>query len=139
MSEFIDRIAEAQKKQGYNVNCSVPDYIKFSVRPLAFERCISNLMINACKYAKNVWISAEYSQDNRVEILIDDDGPGIPADKYDDVFRPFFRLDASRNTETGGVGLGMPIAMDIVHAHGGRIWLDKSPYGGLRVSVRLPV
>ena len=76
---------------------------------------------------------------DRVEISIDDDGPGIPKDARETVFRPFYRIDESRNVETGGVGLGLTIARDVVHGHGGEILLEDSPLGGLRVRIRLPV
>ena len=72
-------------------------------------------------------------------MTIDDDGPGSPPDKYEDVFRPFVRLDESRNLDIGGAGLGMTIARDIVRSHGGDVTLAKSPLGGLRVVVRVPV
>ncbi len=71
--------------------------------------------------------------------MVDDDGPGIPEEQWDDVFKPFFRVDTSRNTATGGVGLGLPIAREVVHAHGGKIWLEKSPRGGVRAIIHLPV
>ena len=74
-----------------------------------------------------------------MKILIDDDGPGIPSGLREDVFKPFFRLDASRNSSTGGVGLGLTIARDVVRAHGGDIWLEDAPLGGLRVRIKLPV
>ena len=70
---------------------------------------------------------------------MDDDGPGIPEKMHETVFRPFARLDQSRNVETGGVGLGLTIARDMVHAHGGEIALSDSPLGGLRARIRLPV
>ena len=73
-----------------------------------------------------------------IEIAIDDDGPGIPAENRDSVFKPFFRLDESRNPETGGVGLGLTIARDVVRNHGGDLVLLDSPLGGLRASIRLP-
>ena len=72
-------------------------------------------------------------------ILIDDDGPGIPEDKRDEVFKPFYRLEESRNKKTGGVGLGMSIAQDVVYSHGGQIMLEDSPLGGLRVRILLPI
>jgi len=74
-----------------------------------------------------------------IEICIDDDGPGIPKEQQEDVFKPFFRGESSRNAKTGGVGLGLPIVQDIVLAHGGQVWLDVSPQGGLRVVIDLPV
>ncbi|MGB1547796.1 MAG: ATP-binding protein, partial [Alphaproteobacteria bacterium] len=73
-----------------------------------------------------------------VVLTVDDDGPGIPPDKREDVFRPFYRLDTSRNRETGGVGLGLAISRDIIRGHGGEIVLDNSPLGGLRAQIRLP-
>ena len=76
---------------------------------------------------------------SRHDILIDDDGPGIPEDKREDVFRPFYRLDESRNMDTGGVGLGLSIAKDIITSHGGKIELLDSPIGGLRVLVSIPL
>jgi two-component system osmolarity sensor histidine kinase EnvZ len=72
-------------------------------------------------------------------VVIDDDGPGIPLDKREEVFKPFFRLEGSRNPVTGGVGLGLTIARDVVRGHGGDIFLGESPSGGLRVRLRLPL
>ncbi len=140
LADMVGHIANLQRRQGGEVTVAVPDYIKLSVRPLAFERALSNFVINGEKYGGHVWISAEYSADERVEISIEDNGPGIAPEKYEDVFRPFFRLDESRNLETGGVGLGMAIALDIIHAHGGRVWLERSAaHGGLKVCIRVPV
>ena len=78
-------------------------------------------------------------RDDAVDIFIDDNGPGIPEDQREEVFRPFFRLDASRNLDKGGVGLGLTIARDIARAHGGDISLDQSPSRGLRAHVWLPI
>ena len=90
--------------------------------------------------AKDVRIELRAKRRERsVKILIDDDGPGIPSGSREDVFKPFFRLDASRNPTTGGVGLGLTIARDVVRAHGGDIWLEDSPLGGLRARIKLPV
>lgn len=108
-----------------------------SLRPVAFERCLVNLLGNAAKYAEHVVLSLRAVPDG-FEILVDDDGPGIPDHLYEEVFKPFYRVDESRNADSGGVGLGLSIARDIVHAHGGRIWLGRSPSGGLRVAIFLP-
>ena len=70
--------------------------------------------------------------------MIDDDGPGIPADKREEVFKPFVRLDNARNLDASGTGLGLSIARDIARSHGGDIRLEDSPLGGLRVIVRVP-
>lgn len=72
-------------------------------------------------------------------MIIDDDGPGVPEDQVEDVFRPFHRLEPSRNPQTGGVGLGLTIARDVARGHGGELQLGRSPYGGLRCVMRLPV
>ena len=74
-----------------------------------------------------------------MEIAVDDDGPGIPEDKREDVFKAFYRIEGSRNKETGGVGLGLAIAKDIITSHGGKIELLDSPIGGLRVLVSIPL
>jgi two-component system osmolarity sensor histidine kinase EnvZ len=101
------------------------------------KRCLGNLIGNALRYGKQVRVIAVWSQ-HVMTVTIDDDGPGIPAESREDVFRPFFRLDPSRNISTGGVGLGLSIALDIAHGHGGEIGLEDSPMGGLRVVLTLP-
>ena len=103
------------------------------LRPLAIKRCLTNLVSNALRYGTMVQLQAVRGRTS-VEITIDDNGPGIPPDKYEDVFRPFFRLDESRNVDTGGVGLGLTIARDVARSHGGDVALAPSPLGGLRVS-----
>ena len=109
-----------------------------TVRPIALKRCLSNLVVNAATYGQHVAVHAA-RQGNAVEVTVDDDGPGIPVHQRDAVFRPFYRLDRSRNPRTGGVGLGLTIARDIVRGHGGELTLAASPAGGLRAAVRLPV
>jgi two-component system osmolarity sensor histidine kinase EnvZ len=115
-----------------------PSPVYFSYRQNAMTRCLSNLIGNAMKYAKNLRITLTRRK-NHIEIYFDDDGPGISEFYREEVFRPFFRLEESRNNETGGVGLGLAITRDIIHAHGGTICLEDSSLGGLRVSIRLPV
>ena len=111
--------------------------ITMPLRPVAIRRCISNLVENAVRYAGWIGIRAT-AEGDQVWIAIDDDGPGVPASQREAVFKPFFRLDPSRNPHTGGVGLGLAIARDIVLSHGGDIQLHDSPAGGLRVLIRLP-
>ncbi len=108
------------------------------LRPVAIGRALGNLIGNAARYAKEVWIGSSRGQ-KFVDIIIDDNGPGIPPERREEVFRPFTRLEDSRNPETGGVGLGLTIARDIALAHGGTILLEDSPRGGLRVVFRLPL
>ena len=108
------------------------------VRQNAFKRCINNLLDNADRHATHVSIRTGKRGD-AIEITVDDDGPGIPEHLRDEAFKPFFRLDESRNPETGGVGLGLTIARDIIRGHGGDIILSDSPSGGLRARLTLPM
>ena len=108
------------------------------LRPNAFKRAIANLVQNAKRYGKRVRVAVVRIGDH-VEILIDDDGPGIPPTKRAYVFQPFVRLEPSRNPATGGTGLGLTIARDIVRGHGGELTLEEAPAGGLRAIVRLPI
>ena len=86
----------------------------------------------------NVVMTLE-SNNNKLEITVDGDGPGIPEDKREEVFKAFYRIDESRNKETGGVGLGLSIARDIITSHGGKIELTDSALGGLRVLISIPL
>jgi two-component system osmolarity sensor histidine kinase EnvZ len=121
--------------QAVTVDAEPP--IMLEIRPTAMKRCLGNLIGNALRYARTVHVSASWRQ-RTAAIVIDDDGPGIPPESREEVFRPFFRLDPSRNAATGGVGLGLSIARDIAHGHGGEIDLQDSPMGGLRVVLTLP-
>ena len=107
------------------------------VRPAAFARLVANLAGNAFRYASNVKLSAVHAKGSLM-LTIDDDGPGIPEDQRERVFKPFVRLDEARNLDESGTGLGLAIARDIARSHGGDITLDNSPMGGLRAIVRVP-
>jgi len=107
-------------------------------REQALRRAITNVIENAFHYGKNIAVKLE-SDSKRLELSIDDDGPGIPEDKRDDVFKAFYRVEGSRNKETGGVGLGLAIAKDVIVSHGGSIQLSDSELGGLRVLISLPL
>lgn len=136
--ELMHDIVVNARRQGTAVSLTtVPEKFHVEIRPNSFKRCITNLINNATRYASEIWITAEETG-SEIVILIDDDGPGIPENKRHEVFQPFFRLDPSRNMETGGSGLGMTIARDVIHGHGGQIALGQSPAGGLRVEIRLP-
>ncbi len=138
LKTLIGKIEDAVRRQNISLEANVHEDMVLMLRPMAFERCLLNLISNAGHYAKHVWLST-HSEGKYLFITIEDDGPGIPEAQYEDVFRPFYRIDPSRNAATGGTGLGLPIAMEIVHGHGGKIWLEKSPRGGLKVNVRVPV
>lgn len=107
-------------------------------REQALKRAITNIISNAFNYGKVIAVALE-SNNKKLEITVDDDGPGIPADKREDVFKAFYRIDESRNKETGGVGLGLSIARDIITSHGGKIELTDSELGGLRVLISIPL
>lgn len=137
LTEIVTGLASKWKSGGINIDCHVEGSIIAWLKPEAFRRCVDNLISNANRYGTNIWVSAGRRGD-AVEILVDDDGPGIPDDERENVFRPFYRLDQSRNPKTGGTGLGLAISRDVIRAHGGDILLEASPHGGLRARVRLP-
>jgi two-component system osmolarity sensor histidine kinase EnvZ len=122
---------------GEAIDLDIAGPIRIELRPVAMKRCLANLIGNAVRYANKVQVRAAW-QDRTASIVIDDDGPGIAPDRREDVFRAFVRIEQSRNAATGGAGLGLTIASDIAHAHGGEINLEDSPMGGLRVVLTLP-
>jgi signal transduction histidine kinase len=111
--------------------------VRYGCQPAALRRALTNLIDNAVKYGGRARVSLR-DDDNAVLIRIDDDGPGIPEELQEDAFRPFRRLEASRNQETGGTGLGLAVARTIIRAHGGDIRLMNRSEGGLRADVKLP-
>lgn len=135
---MLDELVTAARREGNSVALDAGGDLTLPLRPHAMKRSLNNLIANALRHAAQVAITAE-KRGRAVEIVIDDDGPGIPAEAREDVFKPFFRLDPSRNPQTGGVGLGLTIARDVVSGHGGSIQLDNSPLGGLRARIKLPV
>jgi len=139
LSRLLAEVAAGGRREGGSVHLAAPEGLMLPARGAALRRCLANLVSNARRHAtRSIEVSAETSG-GAVVIHIDDDGPGIPPERREDVFKPFFRLDASRNHDTGGVGLGLTIARDVARGHGGDITLDSSPMGGLRVTMRLPL
>lgn len=138
LSKLLNSIVEQVPKNGARIDLRLDDDPEITLRPAAMRRCLTNLLSNALRYGSEVHVRTKVRQ-KRAEIIIDDDGPGIPADRREDVFRPFYRLDESRNPSTGGTGLGMTIARDVVRGHGGELTLEDSPTGGLRARIRLPL
>ena len=112
---------------------------QFYARPMALARAFSNIIENAARYSKKKIRITEKDSDEQVEVIIEDDGPGIPDDKKKDALRPFVRLDESRSEKTGGTGLGLSIAQTAIENHGGQLFLENSDLGGLRVRVVLPI
>jgi two-component system osmolarity sensor histidine kinase EnvZ len=110
---------------------------KINIRPGSIKRCLANLIDNALAYGKTTEIFTKKMMNNML-ILIDDDGPGIHESEYQNVLKPFYRIDKSRGQNKLGVGLGLSIANDIIRSHGGNISLEKSSLKGLRVKISLP-
>lgn len=138
LSALLEDVVAKLRREGHAIDLHCEEELSLPLRPHAMARCLTNLVGNAARYGKHVAVRAG-RRGEAVEVLIDDDGPGIPAERREEAFKAFVRLEASRNPKTGGVGLGLTIARDIVHGHGGEITLEDSPYGGLRARVRLPV
>jgi two-component system osmolarity sensor histidine kinase EnvZ len=137
LAELLTEIVQAARRQNPNIELSVPESTVVTLRRVAIKRCFANLIGNAVRYGKSAAIAVAV-RDHAVDITIDDDGPGIAAEAREDMFRPFTRLEESRNPATGGVGLGLTIARDIARFHGGDVMLEASPMGGLRARVWLP-
>jgi two-component system osmolarity sensor histidine kinase EnvZ len=138
MAAFLQELKADAERHGHTTSVEFSGQPIVTVKPAAFKRLVSNLVSNAARYASSIAISG--NRDHRwLTVSVDDDGPGIPANKREDVFKPFLRLDDARNQDKGGSGLGLAIARDIARAHGGDIILDDSPLGGLRATVRVPV
>lgn len=136
--QMLTRAAEDVKLAGAEVELNVPPALSTPLRPMAFRRALSNLAGNAASHGEKVRLSARELPSGGVEVVIEDDGPGIPEDMREEAFRPFSRLDPSRSQNRKGVGLGMAIARDVARSHGGDIILDRSDLGGLKASIRLP-
>ena len=132
---FKEIISEKDNK---NLHLNLVGEIVLVGRRNALKRCFNNIIENGLNYAKNVYIDVNKSA-NRLNIIVDDDGPGISIDQYKNVFKPFYRLDESRNLNKSGVGLGMSIAEDIARSHGGNIELNEGKYKGLKVKISLPL
>jgi len=135
---LLNDIASAARRADIPITLAAQTHAVLRLRPQAIKRAINNLISNAARYGKAVWLSTRRDE-KYYDVLVDDNGPGIPAAMYEEVFKPFTRLESSRNPETGGVGLGLTIARDIAHMHGGEILLGQSPQGGLRAILRLPL
>ena len=140
LTSLIEEIISTERRDGSVINFVNKSKTKKSVtlRPQAIKRAITNLIINSKKYAETVRVELEYNLEHAV-ITIDDNGPGIAPEHRDDAFKAFFRLDPSRNTDTGGTGLGLTIAKDIVQSHGGDLLLSEASLGGLRATLTLPL
>jgi two-component system osmolarity sensor histidine kinase EnvZ len=138
VSDLLSEIVTAAQRNGQNVRLELHGDLTLPLRRNAFKRCLTNIIDNAGKYADQVWVTAVRDEDD-IDIIVDDDGRGIPDELLEEVFRPFYRLDEARNLDERGSGLGLAIARDIARGHGGDIQLARSPMGGLRAVIHVPV
>jgi two-component system osmolarity sensor histidine kinase EnvZ len=132
LSALLEDVAARARRSGASVAIDVPEELTLPLRADATRRAITNLVDNARRHARHVVLAAEAQGARAVQVTVDDDGPGIPPDRRETVFRPF------ESGASDGTGLGLSIARDIVRAHGGDIVLEDSPMGGLRARIRLP-
>src|SRR6201987_1682437 len=138
IAALLEELRLESERHGHRARVNFHGQPDVTVRPAAFKRCLANLVGNASRFASTVAITGH--RDHRwLTVTVDDDGPGIPTQMREDVFKPFLRLDDARNQDEGGTGLGLAIARDIARSHGGDITLSDSPLGGLRATVRVPV
>jgi len=135
MAELIANNIE--KYGNKNISTKLDKTIVMNGRKNLIQRCLNNLIDNSIKYSNNIDIQLT-KNNNYLSVIIDDDGPGISKKEYNNVFKPFYKIDKSRSDTKSSVGLGMSIASDVVRSHGGSIVLDKSPQNGLRVKVIFP-
>jgi two-component system osmolarity sensor histidine kinase EnvZ len=138
LRELIEEVCEGARRAGARVAVDVEPGLSAKIRPNALKRALSNLVMNGAVHGESVAVAARARPSGGVEITIDDDGPGIPEAQYEEAFKAFSRLDASRNQNAKGVGLGLAIARDVARGHGGDITLARSALGGLRAVMRLP-
>jgi two-component system osmolarity sensor histidine kinase EnvZ len=135
--ELVRTAAEEAARAGGNVTLEPGAPLTVEVRAQAVKRAVMNLVDNAIAHADVVQVTAEALGAGAV-IIVDDNGPGIAEELYDDAFRPFSRLDETRTRNAKGVGLGLAIARDVARGHGGDVHLSRSPLGGLRAMLKLP-
>jgi two-component system osmolarity sensor histidine kinase EnvZ len=134
----FEKLAKSYRTQQQYITLSIPNNAQIRGNPDYFDRIARNLIDNGLRYAKHVAVTVETTK-HHFYLCVDDDGPGIPIEKREEVFKPFYRLDTSRNLDTAGVGLGLAVVRDLVARCGGEITLHDSPEGGLQVKVTLPL
>lgn len=138
LAPLCETLADDAARQGVDLELDLDESLVIQGREGALKRALSNLVSNAAAHAERVTLTTRQAA-QRAEILIDDDGPGIPPEDREEAFKPFSRLDESRNANRTGVGLGLAIARDTVRGHGGELRLEESPLSGLRARISLPL
>jgi signal transduction histidine kinase len=137
LASLVDAVADDLTAAGQNVAVTRHERLHYRCRPALLRRALANLMSNGSKYGQRAQVALHLTKEH-ARIMIDDEGPGLPPDQLEKVFEPFVRIDQSRSTETGGIGLGLSIARTIIRAHGGEVTLSNLA-GGLRAEVVLPL
>lgn len=137
ISALVESLCEDFAATGRPVECEEIAAFKYTCRPLALKRAISNIVDNAVKYGGGAKGIMRWDAES-IDIIVEDDGPGIPEAELNEVFAPFYRLEQSRSRETGGVGLGLSLARSVAHGHGGEIILSNRVDGGLCATIQLP-
>jgi len=138
IKETLEQLKEDTGRHGKNISIICPQNLSIPVRPDSFRRLLYNLTTNAIRHGEKVELTVLHDN-NWLTIHIDDDGPGVPEKDREYIFKPFVRLDESRNQDESSSGLGLSIARDLARAHGGDIFMGDSPLGGLRATIRIPV
>lgn len=138
LGALVDSVCADLADAGLAVECADLPGVSITCRASALRRAVANLASNAARHGGGARVSLEISG-RQVLIHVDDDGPGIPEDDMEAVFRPFHRLEKSRHRDTGGVGLGLSVVRTVAHAHGGEAVLANRPGGGLRATLALPL
>ena len=138
INDLIKDCAKNFDRSKYKIQINEKNTIQTSGRPIQLKRAFQNIINNSKRYGDKIIINI-YLNDDGCNIEINDNGPGIPKESFEDVFKPFFTLDPSRNKLKGESGLGLTITRDIIRSHGGEIKLGKSQLGGLKLSVLLPI
>ena len=136
LNNIIKDIVKKYKEE--QISLFLEESPEINIRPNSIKRCLINLLDNALAYGKRADIFTKKTINSMI-VFIDDDGPGIPEKEYQNVLKPFYRIDKSRGQNKSGVGLGLSITNDIIRSHGGNIYLEKSPLNGLRVKISLPI
>ena len=133
VATMVDEIQD----EGGDATYEGPSHLEWTVRPVAFKRAVRNLIENALKYGEIVRVGVAVDEDGKATITIDDNGPGIPEHRLQEVVKPFVRLDSARGRDTQGLGLGLAIAARAIEREGGSLELENRPSGGLRAQIRL--
>ena len=135
LNKLIESVSS--KYENSKIKLELSENVEINGRINLLQRCLENLINNSIKYANNTYLKLTKSSNHSI-VTVEDDGPGIPVNEYENVFKPFYKIDKSRGDSKSSVGLGLSIANDIIKSHGGNIKLDKSNFGGLQVKIFLP-